>query len=348
MGQLFEVRDGAATVGSFSGDQIRQLAADGTLHARMEIRRLPAGEWSHLSNAKGLQCRSPTKAPAVAASSAASPSHVQAVPTPAPADFDALAVNLLSQAAAAAPTEIECPYCSELIKATAKKCKHCGDFLEQSPTAARGADDVETGSIASSSHGSTSMSPQAGPNRALAMILAFLFGPIGLLYATVTGGLVMLFVTILLALLIDPAVGILTSLACVIIAAIATSPDRARSSPSSGGFRYSVSKTIKRDLPEREVFAALEEKCQEGINNNLGGVNNSAHVVFSVKRKERKTIMSAAIVQRPTIAFVVFLLLGIFLAGVGALIPVVFYYLGKGFVTREIQKIFDEVADELS
>lgn len=54
MAHQFEVRDGSATVGTFSAGQVRQLAADGTLKARMQLRRLPDGAWSPLSNVKGL------------------------------------------------------------------------------------------------------------------------------------------------------------------------------------------------------------------------------------------------------------------------------------------------------
>lgn len=28
--------------------------------------------------------------------------------------------------------EMECPYCAEVIKAEAKKCKHCGEFIDSS------------------------------------------------------------------------------------------------------------------------------------------------------------------------------------------------------------------------
>jgi hypothetical protein len=67
MAHLFEVRDGNRSVGSFSGDQIRQHAADGTLNGGMQIRRLPDGTWAPLSNVKGLQFKSPTATATVAA-----------------------------------------------------------------------------------------------------------------------------------------------------------------------------------------------------------------------------------------------------------------------------------------
>jgi TM2 domain-containing membrane protein YozV len=38
-----------------------------------------------------------------------------------------------------APTEnnIKCPYCAEVISASAKKCKHCGEFLDETLRQAR-------------------------------------------------------------------------------------------------------------------------------------------------------------------------------------------------------------------
>jgi uncharacterized membrane protein YvbJ len=40
----------------------------------------------------------------------------------------------------------KCPYCSEEILATAKKCKHCGEWLEESKER-KGTDWLEKGSV---------------------------------------------------------------------------------------------------------------------------------------------------------------------------------------------------------
>ena len=169
MPALFEIRDGAASAGSFSGDQIRQMAADGRIHADMEIRRLPSGEWAPISKVKGLRLASlgsllnavaaePIEAQhdrtgvSAAGASRADPSRTQpsrGPPAPKTAVSRGAAVAALvpdastvqasapqpppasRTAAAASAAEIECPFCAELIKATAKKCKHCGEFLDR-------------------------------------------------------------------------------------------------------------------------------------------------------------------------------------------------------------------------
>jgi len=44
----------------------------------------------------------------------------------------------------------KCPYCSEQILITAKKCKHCGEWLEESKER-KGTDWIEKGSVAARS-----------------------------------------------------------------------------------------------------------------------------------------------------------------------------------------------------
>jgi hypothetical protein len=62
----------------------------------------------------------------------------------------------------------------------------------------------------------------AGKSMAMAIVLAIIFGPLGMLYATVTGGIVMIFISILAAVFTLGFGLFLTWPVCVVWAAIAT------------------------------------------------------------------------------------------------------------------------------
>jgi hypothetical protein len=74
-------------------------------------------------------------------------------------------------------------------------------------------------------------SPYAGGPRksvGVALLLAFLFGPLGLFYASVTGGIVMLIVSVVLALMTYGISILLTLPICMIWAAVAANNHNAR------------------------------------------------------------------------------------------------------------------------
>lgn len=62
----------------------------------------------------------------------------------------------------------------------------------------------------------------AGKSMAMAIVLAIIFGPLGMLYATVAGGIVMIFISILAAVFTLGFGLFLTWPVCVVWAAIAT------------------------------------------------------------------------------------------------------------------------------
>ena len=85
--------------------------------------------------------------------------------------------------------------CGEMIAATARKCRHCGEFLDGRPQRDSG-----------SQHGGGHTTVVVQQNRAdksvaVALLLTFLFGPFGMFYSTPVGGLVMLGVDTLIGVL---------------------------------------------------------------------------------------------------------------------------------------------------
>ena len=114
------------TQGPLSDQQVKKLAELGQITPATRI-RLGAGTWSTASSVKGLFPKT----------------------TPKPQGeiddlgFDALFDSVVRDGegdlshrpvvAGQAPTTKTCPFCSEEIKFSAVKCKHCGEFLSEGP-----------------------------------------------------------------------------------------------------------------------------------------------------------------------------------------------------------------------
>ncbi len=123
---------------------------------------------------------------------------------------------------------------------------------------------------------------------------------------------------------------------------------------------YTISKTIKKRLAAEQVKETLKERLRfagaisdangllvvRGFNRNLGGINYVAVARFAVKEKDDRTTITADVDQKPSIPFFILLALSA-LTCIGMIFPIVFYYLGKPQVTRTIERVLNEVAEEL-
>lgn len=152
---MFELDDKGTTRGPYTGAQIKELALKGKLFDDMRIRQLPDGNWKSVAMVKGVAIAerplaSPPRIPSATPSFGSPLFQVPATtpfPRPRPLPMSKPAtldneVDVFPVVEMAEATEVEfevkatqlveCPYCSEDIKPTAKKCKHCGEILDAS------------------------------------------------------------------------------------------------------------------------------------------------------------------------------------------------------------------------
>ncbi len=121
-----------------------------------------------------------------------------------------------------------CANCGTQIAETAKFCPSCGAAYRSSgQSSSQTAQQTPVSPL--QTHQNTTAIPLQqnvvvmgkAKSVGVAFLLAFLFGPLGLLYATVIGGIVMFFVTLVLFFLL-PIVGIvLCWIGCIICAIVA-------------------------------------------------------------------------------------------------------------------------------
>lgn len=156
------------------------------------------------------------------------------LPKPLPLPTPVARVPSFEPAAPSAVTSAqrECPYCGEEILATARKCKHCGEILDQALRAGSSAH-VTAALPAVVNHivvqqNASIMAYGAPKSVLLAIILAFFFGPLGMLYSTVPGGVILFVVNVVGGILTFGLILLVTWPAGMVWAGIAAANHNAR------------------------------------------------------------------------------------------------------------------------
>lgn len=157
-------------------------------------------------NSRCPECREPIKVPFADGDVAGDPfeeigTENQPPAAPVPACISAPPPVRVNQAGvaqeAASQPEISCPYCGEFILAVARKCKHCGEMLDSDLRASRQEQPTNQIVVQQVVQQQTAIVDYGSRKSvALAIILAFLFGPLGMLYSTIIGALVMFLINL--------------------------------------------------------------------------------------------------------------------------------------------------------
>jgi hypothetical protein len=124
------------------------------------------------------------------------------------------------------------------VLVVAKKCKHCGEtidvVLRTAEEAKRASEKGSAtpmvfmnagggGAAAASSSSSITVIVTSSKSVGVAILLTFLFGPLGMFYSTVAGGLIMLLVSVSAAVLTLGLSVFITWPICIVWAAVAAS-----------------------------------------------------------------------------------------------------------------------------
>ncbi len=129
MGKQYWLKLGDAVTGPFTGSQIRQFATLGQIRGEHSISPDKV-KWVSAIKVKGLDLAPGTDAPAGLSTQLKLDNQTNTTVT-------TLGPNR-------AGTK-ECPFCAEEILAKARKCKHCGEFLDGTVTSARSRSRLDPG-----------------------------------------------------------------------------------------------------------------------------------------------------------------------------------------------------------
>lgn len=115
MSRNWYVEHNGRTVGPMNSDQLKKLVASGKIVPDTRLRLGGDGEWMNASKVKGLF---------------PSPEVIVALKPWPPEPPSQIITAQTTEARYLPAAQTECPFCAELIAENAKKCKHCGEFLD--------------------------------------------------------------------------------------------------------------------------------------------------------------------------------------------------------------------------
>jgi hypothetical protein len=112
MSQSWYIHHNGRTLGPMTEERLKQLVDAGKINPTTSVRLGASGDWTSASKISGL-----FQSTEIIASKPTADPPRQQIYSP-----------ILETSSVA--RQIECPFCAEMISENAKKCKHCGEFLD--------------------------------------------------------------------------------------------------------------------------------------------------------------------------------------------------------------------------